>query len=107
MKRYQLKDSGFNGWFIGTFEKAIWKTESFEVSYQFCKKGEVSEKHKHKIAKELSLIAYGKVLANGQEFVTGELFEVDPGEELVCEYLEDTYTVCVKIPSVLNDKYYV
>ena len=42
-----------------------------------------------------------------EHFVKGDIFEVEPGEELYCEYLEDTYTLCVKQPSVLGDKYYV
>ena len=106
MKRYKLSDSGDRGWFIGSFSRAIWRTDMYEVSYQFNPRGDTSPKHLHKIAKEISLITAGHVVANGEHFRTGDLFEIEPGEELFCEYLEDTYTVCVKQPSVLGDKYY-
>lgn len=106
MKRYKLSDSGDRGWFIGSFSRAIWCTDMYEVSYQFNPRGDTSPKHLHKIAKEISLITAGHVVANGEHFRTGDLFEIEPGEELFCEYLEDTYTVCVKQPSVLGDKYY-
>lgn len=107
MKRFKLSESGDRGWFIGAFDRAVWQTEAFEVSYQFNPKGDTSPRHVHKVAKELSLITQGHVIANGEHFKTGDMFEVDPGEELYCTYPEDTYTVCVKVPSVLGDKYYV
>ncbi|CAB4129323.1 hypothetical protein UFOVP112_421 [uncultured Caudovirales phage] len=107
MKKYKLSESGDRGWFIGAFDRAVWKTDQFEVAYMFNPKGDISPKHLHKVAKELSLIVSGHVIANGEHFTAGEIFEVMPGEELYCEYLEDTVTVCVKTPSILNDKYYI
>jgi hypothetical protein len=105
MKKFKLSESGDRGWFIGAFDKAIWKTDAFEVSYQFNPKGDVSELHVHKVANELSLITQGHVVANGEHFTVGDIFTIDPNEQLYCEYLEDTYTICVKMPSVLGDKY--
>jgi quercetin dioxygenase-like cupin family protein len=107
MKRHRLSESGDRGWFIGAFDRAVWKTPDFEVGYMFNPKGDVSPKHYHKEAKELSLIASGRVIANGEEFGPGDMFEIDPGEHLYCEYLEDTITVCIKTPSCPQDKYYV
>jgi hypothetical protein len=107
VKRFKLSESGDRGWFIGAFDRAVWKTDKFEVSYQFNPKDDVSPKHVHMIAKELSLITEGHVVANGEHFVKGDIFEVSAGENLECFYLEDTYTVCIKVPSVLGDKYYV
>lgn len=106
MKKYRLEDSGERGWFIGAFDRAIWRTDLYEVSYQFNPKGDTSPRHLHRVAKEISLITAGHVKANGQDFKAGDLFEIEPGEELFCEYMEDTYTVCIKEPSVLGDKYY-
>jgi hypothetical protein len=107
MKRHKLSESGDRGWFIGAFDRAVWQTDAYEVSYQFNPQGDTSPRHVHRVAKELSLITQGHVVANGEHFRTGDMFEIDPGEELYCEYLEDTYTVCIKQPSVLGDKYYV
>ena len=107
MKKYKLAESGDRGWFVGHFDRAVWKTDLFEVAYMFNPKDDVSDAHVHKIAKEISLIASGHVVANGEHFRAGDIFEVDPGEELTCVYLEDTVTVCVKMPSAANDKYYI
>ena len=107
MKKFKLSEAGDRGWFIGAFDRAIWRTDAFEVSYQFNPKGDTSHAHLHKVARELSLITQGRVIANGVEMGPGDLFEILPNEVLHCEYLEDTYTICVKEPSVLGDKYYV
>ena len=40
MKRFKLSESGDRGWFIGAFDRAIWKTDAYEVSYQFNPKGD-------------------------------------------------------------------
>jgi hypothetical protein len=108
MKRYKLSESGARGWFVGAFDRAIWKTDLFEVAYMFNPKGDMSESHVHKIAKELSLIVKGHVIVGGEEFVEGDIFEISPNEVISnCRYLEDTFTVCVKMPSVPTDKYHV
>lgn len=107
MRRYKLSESGERGWFVGAFDRAVWQTADFEVGYMFNPRGDVSPRHYHKEVKEISLIASGLVLANGEEFGPGDIFEIAPGEELLCEYLEDTITVCVKSPSRPQDKYYV
>lgn len=107
MKRFKLSDSGDRGWFVGAFDRAIWRTDDFEVGYMFNPAGDISPAHYHQEVKEISLIATGRVLANGEEFGPGDIFEIEPGESLHCEYLEDTVTVCVKTPSRPQDKYYV
>lgn len=107
MRRYKLSESGDRGWFVGAFDRAVWRTDDFEVGYMFNPKGDISAEHYHQEVREISLIASGRVLANGEEFGPGDIFEILPGESLLCEYLEDTITVCVKSPSRPQDKYYV
>ena len=107
MQRYKLSESGNRGWFVGAFDRAVWQTTDFEVGYMFNPKGDISHNHLHKEVKELSLIASGRVIANGEEFGPGDMFEIMPGEKLHCEYIEDTITVCVKTPSNPTDKYYI
>jgi hypothetical protein len=108
MNRYKLTESGDRGWFIGAFDRAIWKTNLVEVAYIFNPKGNISKSHIHNIAKEISLIVKGHVIIGGEEFVEGDIFEIAPNEVISdCHYLEDTFTVCVKMPSVPTDKYYV
>jgi mannose-6-phosphate isomerase-like protein (cupin superfamily) len=107
MIRHKLSESGERGWFVGAFDRAVWRTDDFEVGYMFNPQGDISPAHYHREVRELSLIASGRVLANGEEFGPGDIFEILPGESLHCEYLEDTITVCVKTPSRPQDKYYV
>lgn len=122
MRTFRLSETGERGWFVGDFPRAVWRTPAFEVCYQFSPRGSAGACHTHRVAKELNLVASGRVRANGVEFGPGDLFEVLPGEYLYCEYPEDdrsevrtlfhgprtdpTYTVCVKTPSVPGDKYY-
>ena len=107
MKQFRLNESGDRGWFIGQFERAVFKTSACEVAYQFNYKGEVSPAHTHHIATEVNLIASGKVNISGQVYETNDIIIMEPGDVCECVYLEDTYTVVVKLPGVLNDKYLV
>lgn len=105
MERSRLADSGERGWFIGSFDRAFLKTGDFEVAYQFSPAGHVTRAHVHKVATEINLIASGKCLINGELYSTGDLLRVDPGEAIEVVYIEDTFSVCVKVPSILGDKY--
>lgn len=105
MKQFRLNESGDRGWFVGQFERAVFKTAACEVAYQFNYKGERSLPHTHRIATEINLIASGKVNISGQVFEAKDIIILEPGDVCECNYLEDTYTVVVKIPGVLGDKY--
>lgn len=107
MIRFKHSDSGDRGWFVGSFDKAVYKTNQFEVAYMFDPAGSVSARHVHKLVTEINLITSGCAVVNGQVFHTGEGFIINPGDECEAMYMEDTYTICVKTPSVPSDKYYV
>ena len=107
MERFNLSDAGDRGWFIGAFDRAIWKTDLFEVCYQHNKKDEVSPKHFHKVARELNLITRGHVIVNGEHFRDGDVYVLEPHETSEGFYVEDTYTICVKMPGIAGDKYLV
>ncbi|MDA9000670.1 cupin domain-containing protein [Gammaproteobacteria bacterium] len=93
------------GWFVGGFDPSIIKTEDVEVAIQYFKKGDRELEHCHKIATEITVIVTGKVMISGNEYITGDLVEIEPGEYASFEALEDTTTVVVKYPGALNDKY--
>lgn len=105
MKKFKLSESGDRGWFIGQFEKAVFKTGACEVAYQHNTKGEHCAAHTHKIATEVNLIASGCVVISGETYGPGDIIIMEPGDVCECNYLEDTHTVVVKVPGVLNDKY--
>lgn len=107
MKRFKQSESGERGWFVGAFDRAVYKTNLFEVAHGFNTAGEVSPTHYHRLATEINLITSGCVEVNGELFRTGEGFIMEPGDTCECKYIEDTYTLCIKTPSILGDKYYI
>lgn len=107
MKKFHMRDTGERGWFIGQFDRAVFKTGACEVAFQTNYKGEVSEPHYHRVATEVNLITRGLVKINGEMYTAGQGVVFHPGEVAECEYYEDTDTLVVKTPGVLNDKYLV
>lgn len=106
MKEAKL-NSMINGWFVGNFEPTLFRTTDCEVAYKTYKKGEYEEKHFHKIATEITLIAKGRVKMFDKEYREGDIIIVEPGDATSFEALEDCANVVVKIPGVNNDKYLV
>lgn len=93
------------GWFIGDFEPSCLLTKECEVAHKKYKRGGSEQRHVHKIANEITLIASGKVLMNGKEYGEGDIVHISPGESTDFKALTDASTVVVKIPSVKGDKY--
>ena len=104
MKLYRLEEMK-GGWFIGGFEPSCVRTDVFEVACKAYKAGDRENRHVHRIATEVTLIASGRVAMNGHHLRAGDLIRLDPGEPADFEALEDAHTVVVKIPSVIGDKY--
>ena len=52
MRRFNLKDSGARGWFIGDFDGAVHRTKDFEVTYQKNSRSQTAS-HIHKLAYEI------------------------------------------------------
>lgn len=100
-------DRMVRGWFIGNFEPTAYKTNDCEVAYKKYIKGSYEEKHYHKIATEITLIAKGKVIMFDKEYNEGNIIIVEPGDITDFRALEDTETIVIKIPGVNNDKYVV
>lgn len=104
MKTHKLSEMKW-GWFAGDFSPVVVHSKDFEVACKHYKAGDKEARHVHKIAREITLIANGRVLMNGQEFATGDIIEIPPGESTDFVVLEDTITVVLKTPSVMGDKY--
>ena len=105
MKRFRQSDCGERGWFIGAYPGALIETDACEVAYDWRPAGEISPKHYHKIATEVTLIISGCIEVGGERFGAGEGFVIEPGEATECRYIEDTTQIVVKIPGVAGDKY--
>lgn len=104
MKTFKLKDMK-RGWFIGNFEPSVIKTESCEVCILTHHKGEKWPKHYHKLADEITVLISGHMKMNGIEFFAGDIILIEKNEISVPEFLDDCVMVCVKIPSIIGDKY--
>lgn len=94
----------FKGWIIGNFEPSILK-ENYEVGLKYYKTGDFEQKHHHKIATEITVIASGKVKMFDKIFSTGDIIIVEPNDSTSFEVLEDTITLVVKTQSIQDDKY--
>lgn len=106
MKVYKLEDM-INGWFIGNFDPSILKTENFEVSVKYYKKGEYHKSHYHKNSTEITVIVSGSAKMNNIIYNKGDIVEIEPYDATDFEVLEDTSTIVVKIPSSINDKFFI
>ncbi len=96
-----------NGWFIGNFEPSILKQEQFEIAIHSHKKGDLGDKHFHKIATEINVIISGSIrLGVNIILKSGDIWTIYPNQIEKVEFLEDTKLVVIKTPSVPGDKYY-
>lgn len=103
MIQHRIEDM-IGGWFIGDFEPAAYKTKDFEVSYKIHPKGEIWDTHYHKKITEINLLISGKMILQGKELISGDIFTLLPNEITDPIFLEDCHIICVKVPGIKNDK---
>ncbi len=106
MKEAKLSEMT-KGWFVGNFSPSLYVTTDCEVAYKTYRKGDKEQKHFHKIATEITLVAKGKVKMFDKVYSEGDIIIVEPGDATAFEALEDAANVVVKIPGANNDKYLV
>ena len=93
------------GWFIGNFEPSVFRTKDFEVGVLFFPKGERKPPHFHKVGTEYNVLLSGYFTTHDQTLVAGDIFTIEPGEVVDPIFHEDCRILCVKVPSVPEDKY--
>ena len=103
MKIMKLNDMK-QGWFVGDFEPTAYKTKDFEACYRVHPKGEKWDIHYHEHITEINLLVSGKMIMQGKELNTGDIFIVKPYEIADPDFLEDCGIICVKTPSKVGDK---
>jgi len=102
----KLKDY-VRGWFIGNFEPSVLKTKDFEVGVLKHTQGEKWLAHYHKSSVEYNVLVNGKMIIQGKELNSGDVFVFEKGEVADPIFLEDCTVVVVKVPSIPNDKFEV
>ena len=96
-----------SGWFVGNFDPAAYKADAFEVCYKFHPKGDIWDKHYHKIGTEINYLIKGKMVIQGRELVEGDIFILEPYEVADPVFVEDCTVLIIKTPSVPGDKYII
>lgn len=95
------------GWFIGNFEPSLLKTDQFEVGFLSHKKDEHWAPHYHKESVEYNVLVSGKMVIQGKELNSGDVFVFEKGEIADPIFLEDCKIIVVKVPSIPSDKFEV
>lgn len=93
------------GWFIGNFVPTAYRTEDFEVAYKEHKKDSHHPTHYHKKIIEINLLIEGKMIICDKELNSGDIFIINPYEVSSPIFIEDCKVICVKVPSIIGDKY--
>lgn len=106
MKSFNF-DQMVKGWFVGGFSPSALNTDACEVAFKRYKSGDQEAAHYHKIATEVTLVASGRVRMCDREWGPGSIVVLAPGDVTEFFAMEDTDTVVVKVPAVVNDKYSV
>lgn len=96
-----------DGWFIGDFEPTSYKTKDFEVCYKHHYKGEIWDVHYHKIGTEINYLIEGKMIIQGKELNSGDIFILYPYEVADPIFVTDCTVLIVKTPSKSNDKFII
>ena len=92
------------GWFVGDFSPVILNSKDFEIAVKWFKAGEKEPLHKQIIATEVTVVVEGKIRLGGEIFSQGDIITIPPGEFAEFESITDSSLVCVKSPSLPNDK---
>lgn len=95
------------GWFVGDFDKSIFRTDLFEVAHHFHKKNDPTFPHYHKLTTELNYIVNGELMVSGKHLKNGDMWIYEANEISDVEFLTDTNLIIVRWPSIPKDKYEV
>ena len=97
-------DEFTKGWFVGDFSPAILRTKDYEIAVKWYKAGEREPIHKQIIATEITVVIDGQIRLGGETFFKGDVITILPGEFAEFESVTDSALVCLKTPSLPNDK---
>lgn len=103
MKVTRIEDT-VKGWFVGDFPKAAFQSKDFEVSWRIHHAGEAWDLHYQEKAYEINLLISGEMVLNNVKLVSGDVFVLDPFEITDVRFITECSIVCVKTPSLPNDK---
>lgn len=100
-------DDYTRGWVIGDFIPSIERTPKYEVGYLHHKKNEAWKFHYHKIAIEINILVKGKMIINNITYMQHDIFIINNNIIACPIFLDDCELICIKLPSIPNDKYLI
>jgi quercetin dioxygenase-like cupin family protein len=103
MERYKLDDF-FKGWVVGNFQPSLHQTSHFEVGVKHFDVGDTEAAHKQLVATEITIVVSGRIRLGQEEFSDGDIVSIPPHEVAGFEALTDCTLVCIKFPSLPDDK---
>lgn len=103
IKSHRLEDFKL-GWIVGNFHPVLRHSEDLEVAIKHFKCGETEPSHKQIIATELTIVISGEIRLGQKHYVANDIIEIPPGIFADFESITDSALVCIKYPSLPNDK---
>jgi hypothetical protein len=97
-------DEFIKGWFVGDFSPVLLHSKDYEIAVKWFKAGEKEPLHKQILATEITVVVAGQIRLGGEIFSKGDIITILPGEFAEFESITDSSLVCVKTPSLPNDK---
>jgi hypothetical protein len=104
MEVFRIEDMK-EGWYAGDFNPVAYQTKDFEICYKKHFQGEEWPKHFHKEADEINFLRSGRMLIQGKELKSGDIFILRKNEIADPIFLEDCEVFIVKTPSIPGDKF--
>ena len=92
------------GWFIGNFSPSILQNGDFEVCLKSFRSGDKEPSHYQKSSTEVTVVVSGSCRMGSLHLSAGDILVLDAGEMSDFEAIEDCVIVCVKAPSLPDDK---
>lgn len=89
---------------VGNFQPTLHLNSHFEVGVKHFKVGEIEAAHKQLVATEITIVISGKIRLGEEEFSDGDIVFIPPHEVADFEALTDCSLVCIKFPSLPDDK---
>lgn len=92
------------GWIIGNFAPSLIRSGDFEVAIKNFSPGDYEPRHYQETAVEITVVVSGSCRFAGQTLSAGQIILLNPGEISDFLALTDCTVVCVKSPSIPDDK---
>jgi hypothetical protein len=102
-EHYRLEDFKL-GWVVGNFVPALLHSKDIEVSIKHFKEGETELSHKQLVATEITIVVIGSIRLGENVYGVNDIIKIPPQTFADFESLTDSSLVCLKFPSLPNDK---